>query len=851
MDPPGPMVGPALSEVHTERRGGDDEEEYDYDISDEEWSRGRARTSVKRSRDGEEQAQCRLCKRKVKRGQGPSYGTTSLRKHMERHHKAEWDNRDDPQCEENLALAAAVTPNLSYLSSSQASSTGSALSVLSSSLSCPTFLSHQLSMGEFMPYRQHYSPSHPVVMRLNSHLAKLLVVQGLPYHLVDSIAFRELMGCAQPRWRIPSRHYFSKKAVPALHYHVEERVGHSMQLSVCSTVHVTVDTWSNSYGQGQYMSFTAHWVNILQYEAPPKRGKEIVVTPPRLGRSGSTLDNYHLSSSSSSRSSSTENLQAPTGHSVAYPPPSFHQCKVKHCHAVLNLLSLGEKSHTAEELLPCLQQELSHWLSARNLRLGNVVAETSTNIVAALRLGGMTHSPCIAHVLNHVVKRFLKRFVGLSGVLAKCRKVCVQFSHSYTFKHALLDLQRQNGLPQQRLICDAPTRLNSTLHMLDRLYQQRKAVTDYLMQQTDNFFWSQCDFQLWHWQLIRDTCRVLRPFEEATRFVSRDNSGINDVMPLIFLLEQTLAVMIEQGGMEEGSHLASSSIDGLLKEKFEEEDEEVVPEEELEMESVEEIGDKEPTQDDSDDDDDDDQPWQYGTETEPARPSERLAKMASCMLSCLRTDSRILSMKERDEYWIATFLDPRYKAKMGEFFPSSEREAKLDFYKDKLCSQLTTAFQQKTPADRGSSLHSTASASAIPAKGSSSCSMFTLEYMMTKFLHPVVQPGMNHHQRNVHHHLNNQVDAYLSSALSLPDTMSPDPMDFWVTRLDHWPELAQFAMGVLSCPPSSVASERVFNVSTPNRTRLSANNVEKHTFVQMNQEWISEEFKPPVPDATD
>lgn len=43
------------------------------------------------------------------------------------------------------------------------------------------------------------------------------------------------------------------------------------------------------------------------------------------------------------------------------------------------------------------------------------------------------------------------------------RRVRIRFSHSYAFKHALLDLQHQNGLPEYGLILP--------LHMLERLYE--------------------------------------------------------------------------------------------------------------------------------------------------------------------------------------------------------------------------------------------------------------------------------------------------------------------------------------------------------------------------------------------
>lgn len=137
-------------------------------------------------------------------------------------------------------------------------------------------------------------------------------------------------------------------------------------------------------------------------------------------------------------------------------------------------------------------------------------------------------------------------------------------------------------------------------------------------------------------------------------------------------------------------------------EENEEKDDEVGPQEEVDLEmelvelSQEGIGDEESTQhDDSDyedkEDHDDEQPWQYGAEMDPTKDFELYA-------SCLCAESRVVSMKQTNEYWIATLLDPWYKTEMREFFLPSKRKAKLAHYREKLCSQLATAFKQQTPA---------------------------------------------------------------------------------------------------------------------------------------------------------
>ncbi|CAI9624487.1 unnamed protein product [Staurois parvus] len=92
--------------------------------------------------------------------------------------------------------------------------------------------------------------------------------------------------------------------------------------------------------------------------------------------------------------------------------------------------------------------------------------------------------------------------------------------------------------------------------MLDRLYEQRKAITDFLMLQADKGT-PLCNLDVSHWQLMCDTCRLLRPFEEATLFVSRQDYGMNDVIPLLHVLEQMLLTMAGQGARRRGAQIST------------------------------------------------------------------------------------------------------------------------------------------------------------------------------------------------------------------------------------------------------------------------------------------------------
>lgn len=65
------------------------------------------------------------------------------------------------------------------------------------------------------------------------------------------------------------------------------------------------------------------------------------------------------------------------------------------------------------------------------------------------------------------------------------------------------------------------------------------------------------------------------------------------------------------------------------------------------------------------------------------------------MLKCLSKDPRFWAIRERDSYWIATLLDPRYKGKMPKPFLPSQ----LCHLQKMLQRNLLTAFPEsdRTP----------------------------------------------------------------------------------------------------------------------------------------------------------
>jgi len=93
------------------------------------------------------------------------------------------------------------------------------------------------------------------------------------------------------------------------------------------------------------------------------------------------------------------------------------------------------------------------------------------------------------------------------------------------------------NLPLSQLIQDVPTRWNSTLYLLKRLLEQRRAISIFCTE-TDGV----SNLNLSQWTTVEQIIRTLAPFEELTRDVSGQSSLISLIIPatkaLINVLEK-------------------------------------------------------------------------------------------------------------------------------------------------------------------------------------------------------------------------------------------------------------------------------------------------------------------------
>ena len=90
---------------------------------------------------------------------------------------------------------------------------------------------------------------------------------------------------------------------------------------------------------------------------------------------------------------------------------------------------------------------------------------------------------CFGHALQLCVKPALE-LLSVTKVVAKYRKLVRHFKHSTTLTAEKKARQKFLTVPEHELIQDVPTRWNATHLMLDRLNEQRRVITDILLNST-------------------------------------------------------------------------------------------------------------------------------------------------------------------------------------------------------------------------------------------------------------------------------------------------------------------------------------------------------------------------------
>lgn len=184
---------------------------------------------------------------------------------------------------------------------------------------------------------------------------------------------------------------------------------------------------------------------------------------------------------------------------------------------------------------------------------------------------------------------------------------------------------------------------------------------------------------------------------------------------------------------------------------------------------------------------------------------------------------------------VATMCDPRIKGRIAK------RDKKLDHWREVLTQmvsqQRSSAHTVEHSEEEGSDSETTCSGSTdrslhpqVSSVGVEDPHSMTQVAVIGRWFGPSGSQGCVREDTAAA-----QVKEYLTEAYAAQHTC---PLRYWASKEAVWPDLSAVAQHLLSCPPTSVPSERVFshagNIVTPHRSCTRPSKVNELVFLKVN-----------------
>ena len=174
-------------------------------------------------------------------------------------------------------------------------------------------------------------------------------------------------------------------------------------------------------------------------------------------------------------------------------------------------------------------------------------------MVSGLNIANITSLPCLAHTLQLIIKDGILLQQSVVQLLSCARSLVGHYHCSNVAFNTFRQIQAQLNLPQHVLIQDVATRWNSSYYMLERLVEQKKAITA-----SNTECQPPSELRAQQWILAEKVVKLWKVFEEATRQISGDYSSASIVIPIINSLKRKIS-------QEEDDHGIMGMKRGMLR----------------------------------------------------------------------------------------------------------------------------------------------------------------------------------------------------------------------------------------------------------------------------------------------
>ncbi|KAM5287866.1 zinc finger BED domain-containing protein 4 [Ctenodactylus gundi] len=338
---------------------------------------------------------------------------------------------------------------------------------------------------------EKFYDSHPVAKKITGLITEMIALDLQPYSFVDNAGFNRLLEYLKPQYSLPPPSYFSRTAIPGLYDRVRQTVLSHLKEAESGVVHFTSGIWVGNQTR-EYLTLTAHWVTFAS--------------------------------------------------------PARPHCEEHHCSALLDVsqVDCDCSGSSIQKQLECWWEA---WVTSAGLQVGITVTD-HPSVGKALSEAERSSVQCFSHTVSLIVSEAIKSQRMVQSLLSIARKLCERVHRSSRAREKLAELQQEYALPQHPLLQDVPSRWNTSLRMLERLLEQKRAINDVSVECNFRELIS-CD----QWEVLQSVCHALRPFDAASREMSTHVSTLSQVIPMVHILSRKVDMLFGE----------TTGIDTMLK----------------------------------------------------------------------------------------------------------------------------------------------------------------------------------------------------------------------------------------------------------------------------------------------
>ncbi|XP_065891626.1 zinc finger BED domain-containing protein 4-like [Dysidea avara] len=163
----------------------------------------------------------------------------------------------------------------------------------------------------------------------------------------------------------------------------------------------------------------------------------------------------------------------------------------------------------------------------------------------AMKEGQFEAQRCFVHTLQLVVNDGVLSQHAVIDTLAVCRSIVGHFKHSTIAYHKLDQIRERLDIKKHKFQQDKPTRWNSTLYMLQTVYEQKMALAAYATEHGGITMLTPNQIDL-----TKKIIAVLEPVEEITKMISKDSASISMLIPSVKILEKAFNKHDDDSGIQ-------------------------------------------------------------------------------------------------------------------------------------------------------------------------------------------------------------------------------------------------------------------------------------------------------------